>query len=231
MDLLNRATGIEEQVRIHSRNATIGSVVKVFEHTDPEDNSNHEVNVLLRDGGKEPRRIPVMSNHHGEAIVPQKGDFVLIEFLDGASDAPVVTDVVQNDKRRAPLARAGHWRHEFGPERTESLYIEAEPADHGQGEPNVIRIAKKPDGLSDPTVAVELDDSGDSPVVRIQGDADLDIAVDGDVSISAGGDVVIDQGGSSKKVATEDHTHTVSQSDGGTTTTSKPDDVTSTEIE
>lgn len=231
MDLQNPAISIEDQVRRHARDATVGSVVRVFEHTNESDNSNHEVSVLLRDGGKEPRRVPVLSKRIGEAVVPQIGDTVFIEFLDGTSNAPVVTQVAHNDANRAPLARAGHWRQEFGPERAESLYLEAETSDHSAGEPDIVRIAKKPDGLSDPSAAVEMDDSGPETTVRIKGNCSLEINVDGDVTLSAGGNIVLDEGGTAKKVATEDHRHDVTLTDGTSTSTSKPDDVTSGEIE
>lgn len=247
MDTNNLRSRFEEQVLLHGRNATLGHVVKVYEHTDPNDNSNHEASVIIRDGEKEPRRIPILSNHTGEAIVPQQGDFVLIEFLEGKTDTPVITDVIQNDENRAPLARAGHWRHEFGPDRDQSLYIEAEPADHSDGNPEIIRIARKPDGLSDPSTSIELDDSGSTPVVRVQGECDVelditgdsnltiggnvDLTVDGTVNLTGKGDVVIDQGGTAKRVATEDHTHNFTDADGNTGTTGGPDDTTSSKVE
>jgi hypothetical protein len=87
------------------------------------------------------------------------------------------------------------------------------------------RTAVKSSDDGEPSTKVEVNDSGGKTKVNIE--------TDGDINISAGGDVVIDEGGTAKRVATEDHTHTVSNISTGpaSVTTSGPSDNTSTEIE
>jgi len=145
-----------------------GFVTKVFEHDGTEEQiSNHEVNVQLAGRAEEMKRIPVHTDHNGSIYVPQKNDMVEVGFLKSKTQRPYVANVVYTDENRAPLGRSGHFRREFGPDSGEKLYIEAEKADHSAGDPNLVRIAKKADGLSDPSTEIVLDDSGSEPEIRI----------------------------------------------------------------
>jgi len=196
---------------------TIGFVTKVFEHDGTEDTfSNHEVNVQLKSLDEELKRLPIHTEHNGTIYVPQKNDAVEIGFLKGQTQRPFVSNVVYTTEKRAPLARSGQYRQEFGPDEGEKLYFEAERKDHAAGDPNVIRIGKKPDGLSDPTTTVEVDDSGDTPKINIE--------TDGDISLSADGDIIIENGDTPKSVLTEDAVFEYEQridtddGSGGTTT-------------
>lgn len=169
MDFRSQRDHINEEIRRNARATTIGRVVKVTEHDETFDDSNHEVSVILRDGGKELRRVPVLGTHDGHISVPQKGDMVLVAFLDGTGSAPVVIGAVytDNDKNRAPLARAGHWRHSFG-DTFRSLYLEAEPEDHSADDAELVRMAVKNSGIADPDARIELFYAGDDSKVHLQ---------------------------------------------------------------
>lgn len=150
----------------------IGFVTKVHEHDGTEDViSNHEVNVQLATQAEELKRVPVHTDHNGSITVPQKGDAVEIGFLKSKTQRPFVSNIVYTDEERAPLARSGHFRREFGSDSGDKLYIEAETADHSAGDPEVVRIAKKSDGLSDPSTEITLDDSGANPEITINTDS------------------------------------------------------------
>lgn len=198
----------------------IGEVVSIWtrtttDDTGPDSPTNHEASVLL-DEFEEPRRLPIHQDFPGTAGVPIPGDAVRIEYMGGVSESPVITGYAYTNDIRPPLAEQGHWRRKFG-----SLYLEAEKTDHSalssSSEYNVVRMAKKPDGLSDPTTQVAIDDSGGTVQVKIE--------TDGDITISAGGDVVIDEGGTTKAVLTEDavfeYEDTGDTSDGSATPTTK----------
>ena len=185
MDLNSDIDDSTKRVRNTAPSAVLGTVVTVTEHTvegeDEDDGSNHEVDVRLRDGGKQLRRVPLACTRDGEAIVPQVGDYVLVTYLGGQRSAPIVTGVLHTGNSRAPLARQGHWRQRFGVD--DDLFVEAEPKDHSSGAAEVIRIAKKPDGLSDPTAEITLDDSTSPPTININ--------TEGDINITAGGNVTL----------------------------------------
>lgn len=204
---------VDRRIDEQTRSSVLGVVTKVIEHTSSDDFSNHEVNVKLANEDEEFRNVPIHVNRNGHIRVPQKGDFVEISFLTSKTQVPYVTGFAYSNERRAPLGRAGHWRHRFG-ESSPYLYVEAEPSDHSAGTPDVVRLAKKSDGLSDPSTKIELDDSGNTTKVNIE--------TDGDITLSADGDIVIDEGGTATPVAKQDHDHDVTLSDGSTGTTTTP---------
>jgi len=204
MHLDSQSDETQREIVRRGRDGIVGDVVVVNEHTDPDDTVNHEVNVLLRDGNKELRGVPVAIERSGQAVVPETGDTVLIQYLGGLTDAPIVTAMLATPSDRPPLGREGHWRYEFGADRSEPLYIEAEQSDHSAGAPDTIRIARKPDGLSDPTSTIEIDDSMAEPTITVRStgpvivedDDGATIEIDdGDIDMS-GNDIDIGDGGS-----------------------------------
>lgn len=213
---------VERKIKEEVQELQFGKVVKVFEHTATDDDSNFEVNVILRDEDKERRRLPIMTARKGEIAPPETGDNVIVGFLDGEGEAPIVLGNLYDIENRPPLGRAGMYRLKRG-----SLYLEA----HEDGD--WARLSKKSADDGTPTTKVEIDDSGANPVVNIE--------TDGDINISAGGDVVIDEGGTAKKVLTEDavfeYEQRVDTGDGSggtttqTTTTVSNNETTETEIE
>lgn len=199
---------INDGIEQNDPSATIGKVTKVYEkETQAIEEGNIEANVQTRSSENELRQIPVLAfDHTGHVSVPQKGDYVLVERFKGRGNAMYITDIVYTKDRRSPVGRQGHWRHEFGhPDDDEKVYLEAEPADHSGGDPDLVRMGVKPDGLDDPTTEVAVDNSGDQTQIRIE--------TDGDIHINAGGDILV--GG----VSLEDHQHEYTQDDGETKTT------------
>lgn len=129
----------------------LGKITKVFEHTQTDDNSNFEANVKLRDSDKERRRIPIATNPFmGGVSVPEEGDTVLVDFLDGESESPVVVGVVHNVEDRPPVGQAGMYRLRKG-----DLYFEMHP--NGDW----ARIAHKSSDTGTPNSKIELDQNGD----------------------------------------------------------------------
>lgn len=247
----NEVDYIEKKAREQAQHAVIGEVTKVFEHTKESDFSNHEANVRIQHSEEEFRKIPIVASYSQQARVPQTGDFVIVDFIDGQSQNPVITGFLHTRSDRAPIARSGHWRHQFGSDG--KLFVEAEPSDHSAGDADIVRIAKKLDGLSDPSTAIELDDSGSNSIARlwngnlsaevddttaslslesggttvatveIDDAGNITIEADSDLVLSApNGNVTVDEGGVPEKVAKQNHDHDVTLSDGSTATTSNP---------
>lgn len=207
---------LERKIDSQVSGIQFGEVVEVYEHTQADDNSNFEVDVILRDEAQERREVPIMTARRGEISVPEVGDTVLVGFLDGVSEAPVVLGNIYTDQTRPPLGRAGMYRLTRG-----SLYVEA----HEEGD--WARISKKPSDDGSATSKIEVDDSGATTQINIE--------TDGDITLSAGGDIVIDEGGTATPVAKQDHTHDYDDDDGSTvttkTTTTPNESGTKTEIE
>ena len=196
----------------------IGRVTAVRTHTDTSDTSNHEVDVAVPPGDpvQEFRTVPILQPTGASVALPQEGDLVRVNFLDGDGDRPIVDGVVyaDADRDRAPLADAGDVRVSRG-----DLYAEL------AGDGSVARLAKKPGDLDTPTATVSIDAQGA-----------VTIKTDGDITVSAGGDVVIDEGGTAAPVAVQGHDHDFSgtTSDGASfsgTTTQPNQSGTNAEIE
>lgn len=142
----------------------VGRVITVWPHTgDEERPSNHEVDVAIPPGEpvQEPRRVPIQQPVGGAAYVPRVGDLVLVGYLRGNGDRPIVLGSVyaDADRDRAPLAETGDVRVKRG-----STYCEV------AGDGSWVRMARKPGDLEPPTAKVEIDANGD---VRIESDGDI----------------------------------------------------------
>lgn len=86
----------------------LGVVTAVFPHAEEGDADNYEVSVqlkgrLLPDGQRmELRRVPVATPYLGFAAVPNVGDLVLVQFIGGDVNAPVITGRLYDDENRPP---------------------------------------------------------------------------------------------------------------------------------
>jgi len=137
----------------------VGEIVKVREHTSSDDNNNFECDVLLRGEEQQRRGALLATGGRDSMYVPSLGDIVLVNFIDGAGEAPVITNVLYTNEKRPPLAEEGMIR-----ERRGNLYFEADP------DGNWMRISQKTnddDSGSDANARVEIDDSGSDPVINI----------------------------------------------------------------
>lgn len=205
-----------------------GRVSKVWDkQSDDLEEGNIEVNVITRSQQNEIRRVPLTHfDHSGHVSVPQEGDPIILDYTSGTGRTPVAVASTQNeqDEHRAPNALAGHWRHEW-PGENDNVYLEAEPADGSSGMPDLVRMGIKPGGIQSPTTEVAVDNSGDSPQIRIETDGDIELNADGDILIST-------DTGEPTPVAKQNHTHPTSWTDsGGSGNTGTPnEDPTETKI-
>lgn len=208
---------VEQKVRETVNPPTIGRVVSVQEHTDPTDFSNHEASVILRDESTQLRNVPIAQMAIESSDIPKEDDLVIIQFLSGDIDRPIITQRLHSNEIRAPLAKEGMFRRKWG-----NLFLEAYSTSQAGGSPDEewVRISRKDtddadyDGADaaveiDDTdtngtktrakagnASVEIDDTGASTTVSIQSDGDVTINVtSGDVNIDASGKVNLQGGG------------------------------------
>lgn len=87
----------------------LGIVTAVFPHASAGDKDNYQVSVKLKnrkrpDGSAfELRKVPVTTPHIGLANIPNVDDLVLIAFVGGDINAPVVIGRLYNDEDRPPV--------------------------------------------------------------------------------------------------------------------------------
>ncbi len=95
---------VENEVRkIHI--AEIGVVTSVFPHSSGSDKNNYECNVSLKYRDLELRKVPVATQHIGLANIPHVGDLVLITFINGNVNAPIIIGRLYTDEDRPPLSK------------------------------------------------------------------------------------------------------------------------------
>lgn len=140
---------IEEEIKLPK----VGRVISVTTHTSDSDHSNHEVDVEWPPNNSIQtfRGVTLAQPITGGVYVPTKGDFVLLEFLDGDSERPIVTRCVyaSDDEDRAPKAHEGDIVFKRG-----NIYFEID------GDGKWARFAKKNSDLAEPDAKIELDESG-----------------------------------------------------------------------
>lgn len=82
------------------RFSEMGVVSAIYPYSENED--NYECDVKLKNSGLELKRVSVTAPRMGTAEIPNKGDLVLIDFVRGDSNAPIITGRLYNDEDRPP---------------------------------------------------------------------------------------------------------------------------------
>ena len=98
-----RRVVLEELTR--NRGSLLGVVTTVFPHEAEDDENNYEANVRLKHEDLELRRVPIAVGHVGVAAPPRAGDLVLVQFLNGDPNQPLVTGRFYHADERPPLHR------------------------------------------------------------------------------------------------------------------------------
>lgn len=83
----------------------MGTVSSVFPHSDQNDKDNYECNVKLKNKDLELRKVPLATQGIGLAHVPSVGDMVLVAFLEGDINAPVIIGRLYNEAERPPVSK------------------------------------------------------------------------------------------------------------------------------
>lgn len=92
---------VEAEVRkIHV--AELGVVTSIFPHSSDSDKDNYECNVKLKNTGLELQRVPVATQHIGLAHIPKVDEMVLVTFLNGDINAPILIGRMYTAEDRPP---------------------------------------------------------------------------------------------------------------------------------
>jgi len=103
----------------------IGEVTAALPHASDGDQNNYQCSVRLKnhktaDGSDfELRKVPVSTGHIGLANIPNVGDLVLVQFIGGDLNAPVITGRLYNDTDKPPVSD----KNQFVMDRVESIKI------------------------------------------------------------------------------------------------------------
>ncbi len=203
-----------EKVRI----GELGVVTSVFPHSEEGDNNNHECNVRLKNstvnGSElELRKVPVVTGIIGAAAIPNVDDLVLVSFVRGNVNQPVITARLYNDEDRPPLHNSNEVIHRLplAAEDNETVKLElrnipenSPPREFLLEMPGKIifqvidhqilaqvdqcKVTITQEGDSDGVITIE---SGKSKVT-INQDGDIAVESEGQLSLTAKGDMSLE---------------------------------------
>jgi uncharacterized protein involved in type VI secretion and phage assembly len=92
---------VEAEIRkIHV--AELGVVTSIFPHSSDSDKDNYECNVKLKNTGLELQKVPVATQHVGLAHIPKVDEMVLVTFLNGDINAPILIGRMYTAEDRPP---------------------------------------------------------------------------------------------------------------------------------
>jgi phage baseplate assembly protein gpV len=169
----------EELSRI--RTAELAVVTEQHPHAADSDTDNYACSVQLRDTGLVLKRVPVATHRVGAASLPGVGDLVLVQFVGGDLDAPIILGSLYNDEDRPPVNGDGKavLHLPLGASDSDAAHIELSS--------NGTRTLKIAMG----TTVVTITDDDPSVSIDIGGNAALTVGSNGAVSVKSSGNIEI----------------------------------------
>jgi phage baseplate assembly protein gpV len=150
------------------RDTALAVVTTTFPHEAADDQHNYEVNVRLKHEDLELRHVPVVAPHIGSVAPPRVGDLVLVGFVGGDVNHPVVVGRFYAEDRLPPLHK------------DDELLVEHRVSD---GTLNQLRFA------ADGSIFLQRDVT--RPEDNTEAKATIRVASSGDVEITAGDSISI----------------------------------------
>lgn len=206
LDIVRRVVAQELQ-RVRSN--LLGVVTAVHAHAGADDDNNHEADVKLKHVGLELTRVPIAVPHVGVAAPPRVGDLVLVQFIDGDLNQPVLTGRFYHADDRPPVHKEDDvlFEHRVPDGTRNQLRFAADGSISLQRD-----VAKDDNGAAKTSLRIAGDSGdleirvGDKVVVTLTHDAKIEITADGkpiavkcdkltlDGNLDVTGDVVIGKG-------------------------------------
>ncbi|MEJ2199619.1 MAG: phage baseplate assembly protein V [Desulfuromonadaceae bacterium] len=174
------------------RFAELALVQEVF----PADPDNYACDLALRDSSLVLKQVPLLTPRKGLAAVPDVGDLVLVQFVGGDLNRPVIIGTLYNDEDRPPQNAAGQLVINL-PSQSDAdsaLHLELNEADPMSLKLNIGSALELT--LQDDDPVVKLDVGGNATLsidrggaVTLEGKGELAIKGSGNVKIEAGGEL------------------------------------------
>jgi phage baseplate assembly protein gpV len=167
---------VAAQELLHQRAPVLATVTEVFAHTEKNDDNNYAASVRLKHDDLELPQVPLLAPHIGVAAPPRVGDLVLVTFVDGDLNQPLITGRFYHADDRPPLHQED-----------EVLFEHRVP----DGTLNHLRFTKDGDIYLQRDVAKPKDNSEAKSSVSLKNNGDIVITVGGDkIKLTLSGDAV-----------------------------------------
>jgi uncharacterized protein involved in type VI secretion and phage assembly len=173
---------VQEQLG-HVRTAELAIVQEQHPHAGDSDKDNYACTVQLRNSGIVLKQVPVATDRIGCASIPAVGELVLVQFVGGDVNAPIVTGRLYNDEDRPPVNDDGQsiTHLPLGAEDGDAVHIELHSGDTRE---LVFKLGS----------GIEVNVRDDDPVVELKvdgGKLTLQIDRDGALTLESQGNVQI----------------------------------------
>lgn len=90
-----------------TRTAELAVVQEQHPHASESDKDNYACTVQLRNSGIILKQVPVATSRIGSVAIPGIGELVLVQFIGGDINAPVIVGRLYNDEDRPPVSEDG----------------------------------------------------------------------------------------------------------------------------
>lgn len=166
---------IREEVQA-LRSAELAVVQAQHPHASDGDSDNYAVTVRLRDTGIVLGKVPVATGRLGSVAIPPAGALVLVQFIGGDVNAPVITGTFYTDEDRPPVSADGQviWNLPADASPDDALRLEVSSASKKS---ILLKLAS--------AVTVELKDDDPAVNIDVGGNAQVTIDSDGTVTITS----------------------------------------------
>ena len=170
----------------------LGVVTAVFPHAEAGDTDNYQCSVQLKsrilpDGQRmELRKVPVAVPYLGMAAIPNVGDLVLVQFVGGDVNLPVITGRLYNDEDRPPPNQVDELliRHKLDKGGSIRLNKDGHVVLTSANEENTLTVQDETICIRNEKFSLTIDFSGEK--ISLSSDKDLElVAKSGTLTIDA----------------------------------------------
>jgi phage baseplate assembly protein gpV len=169
----------------------LGIVTAVFPHSDKGDKNNYQCTITLKNkrtaDGKplELKMVPVAVPYMGMTCIPNVNDLVIVNFIGGDINAPVITGRLYNDKDRPPVNKEKEFQIQHSLQ--EGGWIKIDPEGvitlTSKNEKNIVTVNDDKASVSNGKMTIEVDFSSEK--IFIISKKDIEMKADGAITIEA----------------------------------------------
>ena len=169
----------------------LGIVKAVFPHSDEGDKNNYQCTIQLKNKRKsdgkplELKMVPVAVPYMGMTCIPNVKDLVVVSFIGGDINAPVITGRLYNDQDRPPVNKEKEFQIQHSLAEGGWIKIDAEGTITmtSKNEENIVTINDDKASVSNEKMTLEVDFSSEK--ISIVSTKDIEMKADGNINIEA----------------------------------------------
>jgi phage baseplate assembly protein gpV len=177
------------------RTSELAIVQAQHPHASDSDQDNYACTVKLRNSEIVLKQVPVATPRIGTVSIPAVGDLVLVNFINGDINAPIITNSLYNDVDRPPVNEAGQaiWHLPLGAGDSDAVHAELHSGDRRE------LTLQLGDGISinirddDPVIELTVDSGKAS--IKIDRDGAITLKSSSSIQIEGSSDINIKAGG------------------------------------